>query len=180
MLSPLFLLVGLTIKFDSPGPVFYRAQRVGKDGERFRLHKFRSMVSGADRQGPAITAKGDNRITNVGRKLRRSKIDELPQLINVLKGDMSLVGPRPEVPEYAELVPPAQRQILLSVRPGITSAASLAYRHEEQLLAGDDWEATYRNEVLPAKLDIDLEYLSQRTLRSDVELILRTIMAMFA
>ena len=124
----------------------------------FRLYKFRRMVSDADKQGPGITATGDSRITRVGRFLRRTKIDELPQLINVLSGDMSLVGPRPEDPRYVTLYTPEQRRVL-AVRPGITSAASLAYRHEEQLLAGADWETVYREEVLPAKLAIDLEYL---------------------
>ena len=157
-LSPLFVLVAFAIKLDSRGPIFYRARRIGKDGIPFPLYKFRRMVSDADKQGPGITATGDSRITRVGRFLRRTKIDELPQLINVLSGDMSLVGPRPEDPRYVTLYTPEQRRVL-AVRPGITSAASLAYRHEEQLLAGADWETVYREEVLPAKLAIDLEYL---------------------
>ena len=178
LLSPLFLLVGLATKLDSSGSVFYRAQRVGKDGELFRLFKFRTMVAEAEKQGPGITASGDNRITKVGRLLRRTKIDELPQLINVLSGDMSLVGPRPEDPRYVALYTPKQRHVL-DVRPGITSAASLTYRHEEQLLSGDDWEAVYRNQVLPDKLAIDLDYLERRTFASDLNLILKTIAAVF-
>ncbi len=178
LLSPLFVLVALAIKFNSLGPVFYRAQRVGKDGDLFRLFKFRSMVFGADKNGPGITVSGDARITSVGRFLRRSKIDELPQLLNVLLGDMSLVGPRPEDPRYVAHYTPEQRQAL-RVRPGITSAASLAYRHEEQMLAGADWEVAYRTQVLPAKLAIDLDYLAHRTLLSDLRLILDTILAMF-
>ncbi len=178
LLSPLFVLVALGIKLNSSGPVFYRAQRVGKDGDLFRLFKFRSMVSGADKKGPGITVSGDARITSVGRFLRRTKIDELPQLLNVLLGDMSLVGPRPEDPRYVAHYTPEQRQAL-QVRPGITSAASLAYRHEEQMLAGADWEETYRTQVLPAKLAIDLDYLAHRTLLSDLRLILDTIFAMF-
>jgi lipopolysaccharide/colanic/teichoic acid biosynthesis glycosyltransferase len=178
VLSPLFLLLGVWIKLDSPGPVFYRATRVGKNGQLFRLYKFRSMVAGADRHGPGITASGDTRITAAGRFLRRSKLDELPQLINVLKGDMSLVGPRPEDPRYVALYTDVQRQVL-RVRPGITSAASLAYRHEEQLLAGADWETVYREQVLPAKLAIDLDYLARRTLISDLKLIMQTIAAVF-
>ncbi len=178
LLSPLFVLVALGIKLNSSGPVFYRAQRVGKDGDLFRLLKFRSMVSGADKKGPGITVSGDARITSVGRFLRRTKIDELPQLLNVLLGDMSLVGPRPEDPRYVAQYTPEQRQAL-RVRPGITSAASLAYRHEEQMLAGADWEETYRTQVLPAKLAIDLDYLAHRTLLSDLRLILDTIFAMF-
>ena len=177
VLSPLFLMIGLWIKLDSPGPVFYRATRVGRNGRLFRLYKFRSMVAGADRQGPGITATGDARVTRAGRALRRTKIDELPQLLNVLSGDMSLVGPRPEDPRYVALYTPEQRRVL-AVRPGITSAASLAYRHEEQLLAGPDWETVYREQVLPAKLAIDLDYLAQRSLWSDLGLIVRTIGSM--
>ena len=178
LLSPLFLLVALLIKIDSPGPIFYRAQRVGKGGQLFQLYKFRSMVKGADKHGPGITTSGDIRITPAGRILRRTKIDELPQLINVLKGDMSLVGPRPEDPRYVASYTPEQRQVL-DVRPGITSAASLAYRHEEQILTGPDWETVYRTEILPAKLAIDIAYLSKRTCFSDLFLILRTVLNMF-
>ncbi len=178
LLSPLFCLIALGIKRTSPGPVFYRATRAGKAGELFRLYKFRSMVAGADRQGPGITATGDARITPVGHLLRRTKVDELLQLINVLKGDMSLVGPRPEDPRYVALYTPEQRQVL-AVRPGITSAASLAYRDEEQLLSGIDWETKYREEVLPAKLAIDLAYLARRTLGSDLRLIFQTLVAVF-
>lgn len=178
VLSPLFIGIGLWIKIDSPGPVFYRATRVGKDGQLFRLYKFRSMVAGADKQGPGITATGDARVTRAGRFLRRSKLDELPQLINVLKGEMSLVGPRPEDSRYVALYTPQQRRVL-AVRPGITSAASLVYRHEEQLLAGEDWETLYHEQVLPAKLTVDLAYLERRTLASDIKLILQTIVAVF-
>lgn len=176
-LSPLLVALALWIKFDSSGPVFYRARRVGKDGREFHLYKFRSMVVDADKRGPGITVAGDQRITASGRFLRRTKLDELPQLINVLRGEMSLVGPRPEDPRYVALYTPEQRRILM-VRPGITSAASLSYRHEEQMLAGPDWESTYRNEVMPAKLAIDLEYLSRRTWLSDLRLVLRTVYTM--
>lgn len=178
VLSPLFLLIAVLIKRDSPGPVFYRARRVGKDGHEFRLYKFRSMVSGADRQGPGITAAGDNRVTKVGRFLRRTKLDELPQLINVLIGDMSLVGPRPEDPRYVALYTQEQRQVL-AVRPGITSAASLTYRDESTLLAGEDWERRYIQEIMPHKLAIDLDYNARRTLASDLNLIMRTVFALF-
>ena len=176
---PLFLLVAPILKLDSPGPVFYRAERIGKDGIPFRLYKFRSMVISADKRGPGITAAGDARITRVGRFLRRAKLDELPQLLNVLLGDMSLVGPRPEDPRYVAFYTPEQRRVL-SVRPGITSPASLAYRHEEQMLAGEDWETHYRTRVLPDKLALDLAYLARRTLLSDLALILRTLAAVFA
>jgi len=177
LLSPLFALVALALKLDSAGPVFYRAQRVGRNGVPFRLYKFRSMVVDADKRGPGITATGDARITRVGRFLRRTKIDELPQLINVLKGEMSLVGPRPEDPRYVALYTPEQRRVL-AVRPGITSAASLAYRHEEELLVGEDWETFYRTRVLPDKLAIDLAYLQQRSFATDLKLILDTLVAL--
>lgn len=178
VLSPLFLLIGLWIKTDSPGPMFYLATRVGKNGELFRLFKFRSMAVGADRQGPGITGAGDTRVTHAGRFLRRTKLDELPQLINVLRGEMSLVGPRPEDPRYVAFYTPEQRRVL-TVRPGITSAASLAYRHEEDMLAGADWETVYRTNVLPDKLATDIAYLARRTLASDLKLIIRTVAALF-
>lgn len=177
LLSPLLLVVALWVKLDSPGPVFYRALRVGRGGTPFRLFKFRSMVVDADRRGPGITTSGDNRVTRSGRWLRRTKVDELPQLLNVLRGEMSLVGPRPEDPRYVALYTPEQRQIL-AYRPGITSAASLAYRHEETLLTGPDWETVYLQQVMPAKLAVDLEYMAQRSLYTDLQLILRTVLSM--
>ena len=177
LLSPLLLVVALWVKFDSPGPVFYRALRVGRGETPFRLFKFRSMVVDADRRGPGITTAGDARVTRSGRWLRRTKVDELPQLLNVLRGEMSLVGPRPEDPRYVALYTPEQRQIL-AYRPGVTSAASLAYRHEESLLTGPDWETVYLQEVMPAKLAVDLAYMAQRSLYTDLQLILRTVMSM--
>ena len=167
ILCPLLLVVALLIKLDSPGPVLYRAKRVGKDGRPFHLFKFRSMVSDADRRGPGITTAGDQRVTRVGGWLRRTKVDELPQLINVLRGEMSLVGPRPEDPRYVALYTPEQRRVL-AVRPGITSPASLKYRHEEQLLSGSNWEQTYTDQIMPDKIEIELDYLSQRSLWSDL------------
>jgi lipopolysaccharide/colanic/teichoic acid biosynthesis glycosyltransferase len=178
LLSPLLVAIGVAVKAYDQGPIFYRATRVGKGGRVFRLYKFRTMVVDADRQGPVVTTNGDTRITPVGRRLRHTKLDELPQLLNVLVGDMSLVGPRPEDPRYVALYTPEQQQVL-SVRPGITSAASLIYCHEEQILSGPGWESMYRNEVMPAKLAIDLEYLSRRTLWTDTILVLRTIAVIF-
>lgn len=177
LLAPLFGLLALWVSWDSRGPAFYRAVRVGKDGVLFHLYKFRSMRVDAAQTGPGVTTHGDRRVTRVGAFLRRTKLDELPQLLNVVRGEMSLVGPRPEDPRYVALYTPAQRTIL-AVRPGITSAASLAYRHEEQLLSGANWEQVYINEVLPAKLAIDLAYLERRTLCSDIALILSTVGAM--
>lgn len=178
VLSPVFCLCAFLIRLDSPGPIFYRARRVGKNGRVFHLIKFRTMIHGADRLGPAITAQGDRRVTRIGSVLRRLKLDELPQLYNVALGEMSLVGPRPEDPRYVALYTPEQRRTLC-VRPGITSAASLAYRHEEQLLRGEDWETVYRTNILPEKLAIDLAYLERRTVASDLQLIFRTIAAVF-
>ncbi len=178
LLSPLFLVVSIAVKRYDGGPVFYRAVRAGKHGQSFRLYKFRTMVNGAQRRGPGITATGDIRITAVGLWLRRSKLDELPQLINVLLGQMSLVGPRPEDPRYVALYTREQREVL-HVRPGMTSAASVAYRHEERMLSGADWDAVYRDRIMPAKLAIDLDYLTKRTLRSDMGIILWTVVAIF-
>jgi len=176
ILSPLLVGIALAVRLTSPGPAFYRAQRVGQHGKVFTLYKFRSMVVDANRRGPGITAANDNRVTGIGRFLRRTKLDELPQLLNVLRGDMSLVGPRPEDPRYVELYTPEQRRIL-EQRPGITSAASLTYRNEERMLAGEDWERVYVEQVMPAKLAIDLEYAQRANLPRDIALILRTVLA---
>lgn len=175
-LSPAFLLIGLVIKLTSPGPVFYRAQRVGRYGRPFKLYKFRTMQVGADRQGPGITLNGDPRVTRIGRFLRRTKLDELPQLINVFLGQMSLVGPRPEDPRYVALYTPEQQQ-LLAVRPGMTSAASLQYRAEEDLLLGERWETVYREQIMPHKLALDLAYFRRRSLWTDLSLIFQTFAA---
>jgi len=175
-LSPLLLVLALLVKLTSPGPAFYRTARVGKDGHPFRLYKFRTMVSGADRTGPGITTADDTRITRIGQFLRKRKLDELPQLINVLRGDMSLVGPRPEHQRYVALYTPTQRQIL-AVRPGITSVASLAFRDEAALLQGSEWHQSYVERILPQKLAIDLAYMENRTVWSDLVLIFRTVVA---
>lgn len=178
LLSPIFLLLAVLIKVDSAGPVFFRAQRVGQEGKLFRVYKFRSMVDRAAQRGPGITTAGDARITRVGRLLRWSKLDELPQLLNVLKGEMALVGPRPEDPRYVALYTAEQRR-LLAVRPGITSPASLWYRHEEQLLEGADWEKVYVEQVMPHKLQIELEYMERRTLSTDLRVIWETVLVVF-
>jgi lipopolysaccharide/colanic/teichoic acid biosynthesis glycosyltransferase len=177
-LSPLLLLIAALVKLTSSGPVLHRAVRAGREGKLFCLFKFRSMSPDADRAGPGLTRSGDPRVTPLGGWLRRLKLDELPQLFNVLKGDMSLVGPRPEDPSYVAYYTPEQRKVL-SVRPGITSAASVLYRHEEALLTGTDWEEVYLKVIMPDKLRIDLDYLSQESLVSDLGILVRTAVAIF-
>ncbi|MDZ4769763.1 MAG: sugar transferase [Chloroflexota bacterium] len=177
VLSPVLLILVIAVRLTSPGPVFYRATRVGRGGGEFRLLKFRSMVIDADRIGPAVTGAADPRITPVGRLLRRTKIDELPQLWNVLIGDMSLVGPRPESPKYVALYTQKQRDVL-KVRPGITSPASIAYRNESALLTEADWETQYIEEIMPAKLKVDLEYAQHPSLPRDIVILFQTALAL--
>lgn len=175
VLSPLFLAVAVAIRRDSPGPVFFRQERIGRHGAPFRIYKFRTMRVDAEAAGRQITVGEDPRITRVGAFLRRTKLDELPQLINVVLGDMALVGPRPEVPRYVAHYDEGQRRVL-TVRPGITDPASVHYRDENDLLAGaDDPERVYVDEVMPAKLAMNLEYLERRTLLRDVGVILDTL-----
>ncbi|MBN1120870.1 MAG: sugar transferase [Anaerolineae bacterium] len=177
ILSPFLLLIALSIRLDSPGPALFCGRRVGLNGVEFKLFKFRTMVEGADKLGPGITTGEDQRITRVGRFLRRTKLDELPQLINILCGDMSLVGPRPEDPRYVDLYTPEQRQIL-RVRPGITSPASIRYRDEQSQLTGSDWETHYINEVMPEKLSIDLQYVQNVSFWLDLRILFETLFAL--
>lgn len=179
LLSPFLLTIAAIAKLTSPGPVLYTQERVGKDGTRFRVVKFRTMEVNADQVGPGITASGDPRITRLGRWLRLLKLDELPQLWNVLRGEMSLVGPRPELPKYVAGYTEKQRKVL-SVRPGITDMASILYRHEERVLGVQaDPERAYRELILPHKLDLNLEYLRRMSLVHDLSLILRTLRSLF-
>jgi lipopolysaccharide/colanic/teichoic acid biosynthesis glycosyltransferase len=178
LLSPIFLIIAILIKIQDGGSIFYRAKRIGYQGQDLLLYKFRSMIPQADTQGPAVTASGDQRITPIGQFLRNTKLDELPQLINVLKGEMSLVGPRPEDPRYVNQYSTSQRQIL-NYKPGITSAASLSYRHEESLLNSPDWETQYLTQVMPDKIAIDIEYCQKASLWKDFALIAKTIFSMF-
>jgi lipopolysaccharide/colanic/teichoic acid biosynthesis glycosyltransferase len=178
VLSPLLLLISILIKLDSPGPVFYCPARVGRYGRQFRLYKFRTMVRHADRSGPGITIAEDSRITTIGKMLRRTKADEFPQFVNVLKGEMSLVGPRPEDPGYVARYSAEQRRVLTR-RPGMTSAASLRYRHEEKMLAGPNWEQHYVEQIMADKIAIELEYMERRSLWTDLRLILLTFAAFF-
>ena len=180
-LLPIFAVIALWVRLDSRGEVFFRQERVGRGGALFRIHKFRTMRTDAPTTGPAITVGADPRITRAGAFLRRSKLDELPQLIDVVRGDMSLVGPRPEVPRYVATYPPALRDKILSVRPGITDLASIEYRDESAVLArAADPEREYREVVLPAKLKLAAEYVDQATLATDLQVIGRTLMALFA
>jgi lipopolysaccharide/colanic/teichoic acid biosynthesis glycosyltransferase len=173
--GPLLLVVAVAVKVDSPGPVFHRQERVGRRGERFLMWKFRTMIPDAEAQGPRLTAAGDRRVTRLGGLLRRTKVDELPQLLNVLGGSMSLVGPRPEVPEYVARYRPEERRVL-EVRPGITDPASIAYRNEEEILArAPDPVRHYEEVVMRDKLRINLAYLERATVLSDVGVLVRTL-----
>lgn len=180
LLAPLLLLIAAAIKLDSPGPVFYRQERVGRHGKPFRIFKFRTMAVTSAPDGAQITAAGDSRITRVGALLRRSKLDELAQLVDVLRGTMSLVGPRPEVPRYVAHYPPEWRERLLSVRPGITDDASVRYRDESDLLArAVDPEREYLEVILPMKLRYALRYVDRPTIANDLRLLGLTLNTVF-
>jgi lipopolysaccharide/colanic/teichoic acid biosynthesis glycosyltransferase len=204
VLSPLFLLVAIAVKLSSRGPVLFRQQRIGKAGRPFRILKFRSMVVNAEDLGPGVTRDGDPRITAMGRFLRKTKLDELPQLWNVLVGDMSFVGPRPEVPRYVEKYTAEQRRVL-ALKPGITDLATLEFRNEEELLKGEitnskaegrrqkaedggrgtedgrrrvedaDMEEFYMNCCVPRKIELNLAYAARANLWEDIKIILRTL-----
>jgi lipopolysaccharide/colanic/teichoic acid biosynthesis glycosyltransferase len=181
LLSPLLIAIALWIKLDSPGPVFFRQERVGRGGALFRIHKFRSMRADAPLAGSQLTVGADPRITRAGQLLRRTKLDELPQLIDVLTGSMSLVGPRPEVPRYVALYPAALRDKVLSVRPGITDPASIEYRDESALLArAADPERVYIEQIMPAKLRCAASYVDRMSLANDVRLIGATLRSLWA
>jgi lipopolysaccharide/colanic/teichoic acid biosynthesis glycosyltransferase len=177
LLIPILLLVSLLIKLDSPGPVFFTQERMGRKFRSFRIYKFRTMVPDAPRLGGKITAGADPRITRIGRYLRWAKVDELPQLFNVLKGDMSVVGPRPEVRQYVELFRSDYEEIL-QVSPGITDLASVHYRHEAQLLGrAENPEDRYVKEILPEKIKLAKEYLHRSSFFFDIVVLLKTFVA---
>jgi len=181
VLAPLLLLAAAWIKLDSPGPVLYRQERVGRGGRVFRIHKLRTMQQSGAQPGPLLTAQGDPRITRAGRFLRRHRVDEWPQLIDVLAGHMSLVGPRPEVPRYVALYPPQLRDEVLAVRPGITDPASLEFANEAEHLAQSmDPERAYIEELMPRKLACQAAYARQATLASDIVVLGRTLRWLFA
>jgi lipopolysaccharide/colanic/teichoic acid biosynthesis glycosyltransferase len=176
VLWPLLAGIAIAIKLDSPGPAFFRQERIGKDGQPFRIFKFRSMIAGAAQTGTAITIRADSRITRVGAFLRRTKLDELPQLINVLLGDMSLVGPRPEVQAFIKLYTPQQRAIILSLRPGMTDYAAILFRDESSLLDGrDDPIKIYQHEIMPIKFAYYERYSRDVGLVNDMRIIAATV-----
>ena len=176
VLAPLLVLVALAVRLESPGPVFFRQQRVGRHGVPFRIHKVRTMVIDAQALGPLVTVGRDARITRVGHWLRHYRIDELPQFIDVLRGRMSLVGPRPEVPRFVAHYPADLKAKVLAVRPGITDPASLAHIDEAALLAGAaDPERAYIERILPHKLALQADYAARATLGSDLAVLVRTL-----
>jgi len=177
LLAPLFIVLALWVRLDSPGPVFYRQQRVGRGGMLFRIFKFRTMVARPS-DGRQLTVGRDPRVTRAGHFLRKSKLDELPQLLNVIQGSMSLVGPRPEVPRYVACYPPEVRALVLSVAPGITDWASILYKEESEILGrAADPERAYVEKILPAKLEYYVRYVRERSLWVDLRIIVHTLVA---
>ncbi|MES2592719.1 MAG: sugar transferase [Bacteroidota bacterium] len=175
VLLPVFIIISLLIVIDSRDGIFYRQKRVGKDGKDFSLFKFRSMRTDADKSGLLTVGGRDSRITRMGYFIRKYKIDELPQLLNVFLGDMSLVGPRPEVRKYVDLYD-AQQKLVLSVKPGITDYASIEYSNENEILGkAQNPEQVYINEIMPAKLRLNLKYIAEKGMITDVKIILNTI-----
>ena len=175
LLSPVFLVLAIAIKIDSRGPVFYRQVRVTRYGKEFRIFKFRSMVNDADKKGSLVTVGGDSRITRMGKLIRKCRLDEISQLLNVLTGDMSFVGTRPEVPKYVAAYTPEMMATLL-LRAGITSMASILYKDEDRLLEGaEDVDKTYIEDVLPGKMKYNLESIMQFSLWSDIKTMFRTV-----
>ena len=180
VLAPLFFFLAIWIKLDSRGTVYFRQERVGQYGKIFRIHKFRTMVFEPKDTGLQITVRGDPRITRSGRFLRKYKLDELPQILDVIMGDMSLVGPRPEVPAYVAKYPEEMKGLVLSVKPGITDFASIEFRDEAHILAeSPDPEEAYVNQILPVKLNYYRRYVAERSLWLDSVLIFRTLKAIF-
>jgi lipopolysaccharide/colanic/teichoic acid biosynthesis glycosyltransferase len=175
LLLPFFILIAIFIKLGSKGPVFYKQVRVGKNNEDFWLLKFRTMVTGADKKGLLTVGSKDSRVTGIGYHLRKYKLDELPQLINVLKGEMSLVGPRPEVRKYVSMYSSEQLKVL-SVQPGITDYASIEFSNENELLGKvDNPEEVYITEIMPQKLSINLKYIKEKSLLTDLKIVLMTL-----
>jgi lipopolysaccharide/colanic/teichoic acid biosynthesis glycosyltransferase len=179
LLMPLSILVAIIVKLDSRGPVFYLAQRTGRNGRGFTMYKFRTMILNADVNRLPLTSKDDIRMTRAGSALRATRLDEFPQLFNVLIGDMSFVGPRPEDPHYVERYSSDQRKVLL-IRPGITGPSQLRFRDEETLLDVEDPEHKYLEEIMPQKLSLDMDYVESHTLSGDMAILLKTLMLPFS
>ena len=180
LLSPFFLIIGIWIKIDSPGPIFFVQKRVGMSGKQFGVYKFRTMIVDAESKGLRITVGNDPRITSSGLFLRRTKLDELAQLFNVLGGSMSLVGPRPEVQEYIDAYPEDIKKIVLSVKPGITDYASIEFKNENKILESSiDPSKTYIEEILPVKQKHYLNYIKDQGFFVDIKIILKTIFVIF-
>lgn len=183
LLSPVLLVIGTLIKLESKGPALYKGLRAGKNREPFHMYKFRSMVTNADKIGGPSTRKGDPRLTRMGKFIRRFKLDELPQLLNVLKGEMSLVGPRPEVPHYAQLYK-GDEEVVYTLRPGMTDYASLWDIHEEDLLARakntEEAEHIYLTEVRPTKVKLQMKYAKEKSLLTDLKIIAKTVLKIFS
>ena len=172
-----FAAVAIAVKCSSRGPVFFRQVRVGKNGRKFRIYKFRTMVADAEKKGMQITVGGDSRVTGIGRVLRKTKVDELPQLFNVFAGQMSFVGPRPEVPHYVDMYSDYQKNVL-RIKPGITELASIVYRDENDVLAkSEDPERTYIEEIMPEKIKLNMQYMQKMNVFYDIYLIFRTFAA---
>jgi len=179
LVSPILLIISILIKIDSKGPVFYRGVRIGKDGKQFRIFKFRTMIENAEKLGPSSTPDDDPRLTKIGKFLKKYQLDELPQLINVLKGEMSLVGPRPQVPWAVELYSPEEKQIL-NLRPGMTDWASLWNFHEGELLKGSkNPDKDYMEKIYPQKMKLSLEYVKNNSIWIDLKIIFKTIKKIF-
>jgi lipopolysaccharide/colanic/teichoic acid biosynthesis glycosyltransferase len=182
ILSPILLLIALLIKFDSPGPIFYLGERIGLGGKKFKIFKFRTMVQDAERIGASSTSEEDPRISNIGRILRKYKLDEFPQLINVLLGDMSIVGPRPEVRKFVDLYTDEERRIL-TVKPGITDWASLKFDNEGEIIKKsgiEDYDEAYAKLIRPEKLKLQLKYVDNHNFLIDIEIIFRTLLKLIA
>lgn len=179
ILLPVFVMFSILIIAESKGGAFYKQVRIGKDGNEFGLLKFRSMYVGSDKKGLLTVGASDNRITKIGKFIRKYKIDELPQLINVLKGDMSFVGPRPEVKKYVDLYSSEQQKVL-SIRPGITDFASVEYFEENELLAkSSDPEKTYIEEIMPRKIELNMKFINNPSLKNYFTVILKTFLKIF-
>jgi len=180
LLLPIFLAVAIAIKKNSPGPVFYISWRIGKNNKPFKIYKFRTMVVNADKMGGPSTASDDPRLTKIGLFLKKYQLDELPQLFNVLKGDMSLVGPRPEVKMYVDMMTNEQKNVILSVKPGITDFASLWNFHEGEILKGaKDPEKEYMEKIRPEKLRLQMKYVKEMSFWTDLKIIFQTILKIF-